>query len=35
MMWGQEYDLVGKDLDRHHYYQSGRHLAAPGGGVNA
>ena len=33
MMWGSEYDLVTPYVDHHHYYTSGRHKAAPGGGV--
>ncbi|MCO6044033.1 glycosyl hydrolase 53 family protein [Aeoliella sp. ICT_H6.2] len=33
MMWGREYDLITPYVDHHHYYSSGRHKAAPGGGV--
>ena len=33
MLWGSEYDTLTPYLDYHHYYTSGRHLAAPGGGV--
>lgn len=33
MMWGSEYDLITPYVDRHHYHSSGRHEAAPGGGV--
>jgi len=33
MMWGSEYDLVTPYVDHHHYYTSGLHKPAPGGGV--
>ncbi|WP_086664564.1 glycosyl hydrolase 53 family protein [Lentzea kentuckyensis] len=33
MMWGQEYDAITPYVDHHHYYTSGRHRLAPGGGV--
>jgi arabinogalactan endo-1,4-beta-galactosidase len=33
MMWGSEYDLITPYVHHHDYYNSGRYLGAPGGGI--